>query len=104
MCQDFESHLPLGEIHKFRTNLFAEHLGLPHPLFKDPGSESCARYIRESAWQNWKDYEASTSSAHSKFFEFLKKCNGWVIIPIISVVKIELYFETICMCKLQQDR
>ena len=67
MCQDFESPLPLGEIHKFRTNLFAEHLGLPHPLFKDPGSESCARYIRESAWQNWKDYEASTSSAHSKY-------------------------------------
>ena len=75
MCQDFESPLPLGEIHKFRTNLFAEHLGLPHPLFKDPGSESCARYIRESAWQNWKDYEASTSYAHSKFskkFKWLK--------------------------------
>ena len=95
MCQDFESHLPLGEIHKFRTNLFAEHLGLPHPLFKDPGSESCARYIRESAWQNWKDYEASTSSAHSKFSKSLKKCDVWVIIPISCFVEIELYFEKI---------
>ena len=32
VCNDFET-VPMGEVHEFRTNLFAEHLGQSHPLF-----------------------------------------------------------------------
>ena len=39
VCNDFET-VPMGEVHEFRTNLFAEHLGQSHPLFagKDFGT------------------------------------------------------------------
>ncbi len=59
ICSDFDT-LPLGDVHKFRLNLFAEHLGRRDPLFTDPGSEACARAVRESALQNWRDYESTT--------------------------------------------
>ena len=59
VCHDFE-YLPQGDIHKFRKNLFSEHLGQSHPLFIDPGSENCARCVRDMALQNWKDFETLT--------------------------------------------
>ena len=36
--------------------LFREHLGYSEPIFSDPGSEACARTVREASLQNWKDY------------------------------------------------
>ena len=55
---DYHDSLPMGGIHTFRKNLFAEHLGQPHPLFTDPGTENCARYVREMGLKNWKDYQS----------------------------------------------
>jgi phospholipase D1/2 len=60
LCMDYDT-LPMGGVHSFRLNLFAEHLGRTDPLFEDPGSEACARSVRQSALQNWEDY-ISTSS------------------------------------------
>ncbi|CAB4065983.1 PLD1_2 [Lepeophtheirus salmonis] len=48
---------PKGEIFKFRMSLFQEHLSRMEASFTEPWTEKCSRSIRESAVQNWKDYE-----------------------------------------------
>ena len=52
--------LPRGDIFKFRMTLFREHLNRMEPIFVDPASEKCARFVRELALQNWTDYEVRT--------------------------------------------
>jgi phospholipase D1/2 len=65
LCRDYRDSSPKGEVHKFRLNLFKEHLGYSDPVFTDPGTEACARTVREAALQNWANYITPlTTSKH----------------------------------------
>ena len=54
--------LPRGDVFKFRMTLFREHLNRMEPIFVDPCSEKCARFVRDLALQNWTEYEVRTGN------------------------------------------
>jgi len=45
-----------GEVHKFRMNLWTEHIGFSHHLLVNPNSVECAKFINEIADKNWTDF------------------------------------------------
>ena len=69
LCDDHTS-LPLGDVHDFRLGLFTEHLGHYDPLMTDPGTEACARLLRESALQNWRDYVSATEQPRGHLLSY----------------------------------
>ena len=69
LCYDHTS-LPLGDVHDFRLGLFTEHLGHYDPLMTDPGTEACARLLRESALQNWRDYVSASEQPRGHLLSY----------------------------------
>ena len=69
LCSGYES-LPTGGVHEFRRGLFTEHLGNVDPLYDDPGSEACAKLVREAALQNWKDYVSHTDQPQGHLLSY----------------------------------
>ena len=49
----------------FFDNDFDSFIGYSDPVFTDPGTEACARTVREAALQNWANYITPiTTSKH----------------------------------------
>ena len=48
--------------------MFDSFLGYSDPVFTDPGTEACARTVREAALQNWANYitPLTTSKHHQE--------------------------------------
>ena len=69
LCSDHTS-LPLGDVHDFRLGLFTEHLGWFDPIMSDPGSENCARLVREAALQNWRDYVSASEQPRGHLLSY----------------------------------
>nr|XP_009382051.1 PREDICTED: phospholipase D delta-like isoform X4 [Musa acuminata subsp. malaccensis] len=49
---------PQGQIYGYRMSLWAEHLGGVDPLFKEPHSLDCVKYVNKLAEENWSRYNA----------------------------------------------
>ncbi|KAI3787434.1 hypothetical protein L1987_41897 [Smallanthus sonchifolius] len=47
---------PRGQIHGYRTSLWAEHLGTVHDCFKKPESIECVRQVRSMGDANWHQF------------------------------------------------
>ena len=69
LCAD-HSTLPLGDVHDFRLGLFTEHLGYYDPLMTDPGTEACARLVREASMQNWRDYVSASEQPRGHLLSY----------------------------------
>lgn len=50
--------LPQGEVSAFRLGLWAEHLGMVQPVFKNPASLDCVKAVWELSRRNWECYAA----------------------------------------------
>ncbi|XP_057435108.1 phospholipase D delta-like [Lotus japonicus] len=49
---------PHGQVYGYRMSLWAEHMGLIHPCFKEPESLDCVKSVNKIAEDNWKRYTA----------------------------------------------
>ncbi|XP_065030564.1 phospholipase D delta-like isoform X2 [Musa acuminata AAA Group] len=49
---------PQGQVYGYRMSLWAEHLGGVDPLFKEPHSLDCVKYVNKLAEENWSRYNA----------------------------------------------
>lgn len=46
------------QVYGYRMSLWAEHMGLIHPCFKEPESLDCVKSVNKIAEDNWKRYTA----------------------------------------------
>eukprot|EP00121_Abeoforma_whisleri_P012815 Awhi_evm1s11833 len=51
-----EERCPKGNVHGFRTSLWAEHIGEPEGLFNAPETLDCMQRVNEIVQENWEKY------------------------------------------------
>ncbi|CAH9087032.1 unnamed protein product [Cuscuta europaea] len=49
---------PYGQVYGYRMSLWAEHLGMIDPSFKEPENSGCVNLVNKIAEDNWKRYTA----------------------------------------------